>query len=295
MWRVAAYGGLVLVGGALLAPWLHAAAHWMAQYSSSAQGIASQPFHRFVNRAMLGLALIGIWPLMRGLGIDSWRAAGLAAVPGRFSNLAAGYAFGFGSLACVAAITVTAGVRHWDMDGPIAMAILAAGASAVVVATIEEVLFRGALFGALRAAQSVTVAIIVSSAVYAIVHFFERPPAPETVDWSSGFTTLGRMLAGFKDAERLVPAFFTLLMAGIILAMAYQYTGTLYFSIGLHAGWIFWLKIYRATTTPDLRAHASFWGTGKLIDGWLAVAVMGMLLMGLQVWRRRYIRVDHAS
>jgi membrane protease YdiL (CAAX protease family) len=289
------YCGVVLIGGALLAPWLHAAAQLAGQYSSTAQDIAGQPFHRFVNRSMLGLALLGIWPLMRGIGVDSWRAVGLAGVPGRCSNLAAGYALGFGSLACVAAITVAAGVRHWVVDDDVAGAILTASASAVAVAIIEEVLFRGALFGAMRTALSLPVAIITSSVIYAVVHFFEWPPAPETINWASGIITLIKMLAGFTDVARLVPTFFTLLLAGVILASAYQYTGALYFSIGLHAGWIFWLKMYRAATTPDGRASTSFWGTGKMIDGWLAVVIMGLLLVGLQAWRRREVKVSHAT
>ena len=288
------YCVIVLIGGALLAPWLHAAAQSAAQYNSTAANFAGQPFHRFVNRAMLGLALLGIWPLMRSIGIDSWRTVGLAPAPGRFSNLATGYAFGFGSLACVAAITVAAGVRHWAIDGDVARAILAAGASAVVIAMIEEVLFRGALFGAIRTALSLPVAVIVSSVVYAFVHFFERPPAPEVVEWTTGVVTLGKMLVGFTEIGQLVPAFFTLLLAGAILALAYQYTGTLYFSIGLHAGWIFWLKMYRTTTTGNGQTPASFWGTGKLIDGWLAVATMGLLLLGLHLWQGRDVKESHA-
>ena len=56
------------------------------------------------------------------------------------------------------------------------------------------------------------------------------------------------MLAGFADFHALVPGFFSLTLAGILLGLAYQRTGNLYFSIGLHAGWIFWLKTYGAFT-----------------------------------------------
>ena len=79
------------------------------------------------------------------------------------------------------------------------------------------------------------------------------------------------MLGGFADFHALVPGFFSLTLAGILLGLAYQRTGNLYFSIGLHAGWIFWLKTYGAFTTSAPHAATWFWGTGKMIDGWLAL------------------------
>jgi membrane protease YdiL (CAAX protease family) len=126
-------------------------------------------------------------------------------------------------------------------------------------------------------------ALVASSAIYALVHFFQNPPTPSRITWNSGLEVLPRMCRGFVDFEMLVPGFFTLLLAGIILGLAYQRTGNLYFSAGLHAGWIFWLKFYGAVTIPNEAASQWFWGTGKLVDGWLA---LGLLLPVLAVvWR----------
>ena len=60
------YIGVVFVGGALLAPWLY----WLAQaFAHSFPKIAAEPFNRFVNRSLLFLALAGLWPLLRALGV----------------------------------------------------------------------------------------------------------------------------------------------------------------------------------------------------------------------------------
>ena len=67
----------------------------------------------------------------------------------------------------------------------------------------------------------------------------------------------------------------------MILALAYQRTGTLYFSIGLHAGWIFWLKSYGFLTNSQAEAGTWFWGTAKLVDGWLALIVLTLVLIFL--------------
>jgi membrane protease YdiL (CAAX protease family) len=82
------------------------------------------------------------------------------------------------------------------------------------------------------------------------------------------------MLGGFADFYAFVPAFFNLILAGTLLGLAYQRTGNLYFSIGLHAGWIFWLKTYGAFSASAPHAATWFWGTGKMVDGWLAFIVL---------------------
>ena len=121
--------------------------------------------------------------------------------------------------------------------------------------------------------------MIASSLVYALVHFLQRTEFTGAVAWNSGLILLPRMLGGFADFHALVPGFFNLTLAGILLGLAYQRTGNLYFSIGLHAGWIFWLKTYGAFTTSAPRAATWFWGTGKLIDGWLALIVLVITLV----------------
>ena len=143
----------------------------------------------------------------------------------------------------------------------------------------ERVGKRGdAALGGLRRLLPWKVALGISSAVYALVHFLQRSELTGPVRWNSGLALLPQILAGFADWHQLVPGFFNLTLAGILLGLAYQRTGNLYFSIGLHAGWIFWLKIYGAFTTAAAPAVSWFWGTGKMIDGWLALVVLSLTL-----------------
>jgi hypothetical protein len=95
------------------------------------------------------------------------------------------------------------------------------------------------------------------------------------------------MLGGFVDVEQVVPGFFNLTLAGALLALGYQYTGNLYFSMGMHAGWIFCLKCYGVITREAANANAWFWGTGKLIDGWLALIVLAAVSLPLLHLRPR--------
>ena len=343
----------VFLAGALTAPWWHAAAQELARHAPAFDKIARAPFHRYVNRALLIAAVIGLWPLLRSLRACSFRDLGLGGrgasrsrgcslpllsrreervgerrlvlsprlpltptlspsdgerekvsadyVPtthlgmhggsgerwaSRLGAGGAGFVVGFFSLACVALLALAVGARHVQPGlsaGAVLGQIANAGLSALLVGTLEEVLFRGAIFGAIRKAHDWRIALVASSSVYGLVHFFARARSPDQITWLSGFETLGQMVHGFGDVKMLVPGFFSLTLAGMILGLAYQQTGSLYFPIGLHAGWIFWLKLYGAITVEQGGdgAGAWFWGTGKLIDGWSALVVLVPLFLVL--------------
>jgi hypothetical protein len=118
--------------------------------------------------------------------------------------------------------------------------------------------------------------LLASSAVYAILHFFQPATVDPPVTWASGLALLPRMMSGLGALDQLIPAFLTLMLAGVMLAVVFQRTGSLYGSIGLHAGWIFWLKTYGFFTTGQWGASTVFWGSSKLLDGWLALLVLGL-------------------
>lgn len=282
---VCVYFALVFLGGGLLAPWLYWLVHWGASVIPGLESLARNPFHRFVNRSLLALGIIGLWPFLRSVGIRSWKDVGLRKSSAWVKRAGGGFLVGFGSLACVASLAVALGPRSLQ-PSQTATEILRhvgnAGLAAIAVGILEEVFFRGALFGALRKACAWPVALVLSSGLYAIVHFFERPGAPATVEWTTGLVVLVQMLRGFGDLDALVPGFLNLTLAGMILGLGYQRTGSLYFSMGLHAGWIFWLKSYGFLTKESGQALSWFWGSNKLIDGWLACGILAAALFLLE-------------
>jgi uncharacterized protein len=276
---LALYIAAVFIGGALLAPWLY----WLAQsFAQEMPKIANSPFHRYVNRALLGVGLIGLWPLFKSLGAKSAADIGLVKPAGQWKNLGAGFLLGFVSLAIVAGLALAAGARQLNENvtaSKLVERLITAALTAVAVAVVEEILFRGALFGGLRKVFNWKLALLVSSMVYAIVHFMESARLEGVVTWLSGLELLPRMLRGMADWHALVPGFFNLTLAGALLAFAYQRTGNLYFSMGLHSGWIFWLKSYRFLTRDVPGANAWWWGTEKLINGWAALPVLAIALL----------------
>lgn len=279
------YVAVVFLGGGLLAPWLY----WLVQASGdSLAGLADKPFHRYVNRAMLVLALAGMWPLLRAFGARSPREFGLVHPAGEWGRLLSGFALGLATLAVVAGASLAFGARVPDTgltSAEVTRKLLTGALTAVSVSLIEEMLFRGAIFGAFCKVTHWINALLISSAIYAILHFLESAKQVGEVHWYSGLALLPRMLRGFADLERVVPGFFNLTLAGAMLAFAYHRTGTLYFSIGLHAGWIFWLRVYGALTDTAGETGRWFWGGERMTDGWLALPILALALWWLhQRW-----------
>lgn len=276
-----AYLAAVLVLGPLLAPGLYKLTSWVGTVLPAGAELAQQPFRRFVHRSLLGVALLGLWPLVRALGFRSWRQVGWVKPAGQGRNLLWGLGVGLGSLLCVGAAAWACGARQIEPGlraDKLAASLVAAG----VVAVLEETLFRGVVFGALRRAHTRVVAVGFSSLVYALVHCFGKPPAPAEVTWLSGFVTLGQMLGGFVQLDSLLPEAVVLTLAGAVLAVLFERTGSLYAPVGLHAGWILSIRLYGSFTQPVPGAAGWFWGGRGLIDGWAAgLALAGLLAVVL--------------
>jgi len=272
------YVVVVFLGGALLAPWLYR----LAQIAAAAfPHIAQTPFHRFLDRSLLLFALAGLWPFLRHLGMVSWCELGLVHPHGQLKNWGGGLLLGFVTLAIAAGTALGSGDRVLDVNltaHKIVGTLFNAGATGIAVSLIEEILFRGGIFGGLRRTFYWPLALVASSLIYALAHFLQRAELTGPVVWDSGLVLLLRMAGGLLDFHVLVPGFFSLALAGSLLGLAYQRTGNLYFSIGLHTGWIFWLKMYGAFTADAPSAPPGFRGTGRLIDGWPALLVLALTL-----------------
>ncbi|MBM3822871.1 MAG: CPBP family intramembrane metalloprotease [Verrucomicrobia bacterium] len=268
------YFTAVFLGAAILAPWLHALVQFLAEHHPAWQGLASAPFHRYVNRCLLLIAIAGLWPLGRFLNLRGITGLGWTPQPAPGRELAHGFLVGWISLGILAWL---AGAHELQTSLTLPSTLKSVGKaalSAVAVALIEESLFRGMLLGGTRPAWGPKAALWFSSSVYAITHFFRRVQHEGDIKWDSGFSVLAQMTAGFVDLPSLFPAFLNLLVAGLILGRWHLKSGSLWGPAALHAGWVFWLKMYGFLTDPVSSASPRVWGSERLIDGWIALPVL---------------------
>jgi len=214
-------------------------------------------FNRYFNRAMLVAALLCLWPLLRSL--KARRAdLGLERNPRGLAHFGIGFLAAGGFLLAMGGTYVAR--RYFAVDitltpeklGSIAMSALAVG-------VIEEFFFRGAILGVVLRTAKPFAALVFVSAFFSIVHFLKPPDglkiADAEVGWGTGFWLIGQIFARFGNPVFIAAEFATLFAVGWVLGMARLRTHSLWLAIGLHAGWVFSLKLFAECTklTPRLR------------------------------------------
>ncbi|MEX2365679.1 MAG: CPBP family intramembrane glutamic endopeptidase, partial [Pseudohongiellaceae bacterium] len=125
----------------------------------------------------------------------------------------------------------------------------------IAVALFEETVFRGALLRGLARQSGPLTALLATSIIYAAVHFiyFETPVAGGT-DWLTAPRQFLPAYSQFITPEK-IDAFLSLCMLGILLGLIRLKTGNIIQSIGLHAGLVAGIKLFRFFTlyNPDNR------------------------------------------
>lgn len=238
------YAIAVIVIGVLFAPWLFWTTRWTADHLSAAHWLGAYSFRRVFNRSLMIVALAGLWPLLRSVGLRTWREVGYVRTKRWWHHVLIGFALGIGSFLLAIAISMVLGHRSLATDksiGEFAGAVLRYTLVGLVVALIEETFFRGAIQGVFQRGMNAVLAVIVASAIYSVLHYVKPRGADiarDQISWNSGFVYLGEIgQRSFAKRDDVI-GFVTLFLAGCILGLAYVKTRALYLPIGLHAGWV---------------------------------------------------------
>jgi len=260
---IALYAAAVFALSAVLAPWLFWAVHTFGDW----------PFRRVFDRVILGVALVGLWPLLRAAGIRSWREVGFVPDLFRLRQLGVGLLVGiisYGAGSLWLAPSLRAGGNPWNLLG--------FAFTGIVVALLEETFFRGGLQNIFQRRMPAWLAVLLVSGVYSAVHFLKPSGAHiagDAVRWNSGFEYLGGVAACSFQEPGVWRSVVSLWLAGIVLGWAFARTQALWLSVGLHAGWVFALKTL------------AWLGAGSLVDKVLVWPVLLLVLGGIEWWSRR--------
>ncbi len=228
-------------------------------------------FDRYFSRALLASALLFAPFLLRrvrALG-GGKPVADLAKLPWKSAlfQVAAGCLIAGGMLWALGSVLEEVGA-YVPKVKPITLGKLLGkiAVPAVVAPLLEEWVFRGLLLGLWLRFAKAPAACIGTSLFFAFVHFLKLPDGAVTADPAlplAGFALLGQVLLHFTDPQFFVTDFATLFFIGMILAWARLRTGALWFSIGLHAGWIAAFKgfnlLHAVVDDHPLRP----WGVGE--------------------------------
>jgi len=279
---------LVLALTALISPW--AAIAW--DLISDARTAAPQdrvPFSRFFDRFFMisGILLFFIYrPLLK---INSPSQLGLTPRKRALSDIGIGLCLALGSM-------VVLGFFMWVAQayepffrlslGETVERCFKAILTGITVGFLEEIFFRGIIFRGLLEDWKPLPAFVAANLFYSALHFVK--PGEEYfltgIDPWAGFRHLFSTFAPFLEPAEIAPGIIGLLLIGIVLSYGFLRTGTLYLSIGLHAGWVIAIKTVRVF--GDYRAEDLGWLFGssdpKIVSG--VVTWAGILLVGLAVY-----------
>jgi uncharacterized protein len=208
--------------------------------------VQGMPFHRYLSRSLQVTAILFLFPLLRSLRIRSLAELGLRGGGQHLADLGIGILAGLLGMILLGSASLWSGAYALNSSctsecGTLVHALPRLILTAVVVATLEEFLFRGVLLGFLRQVTTPTLAILASAVIFAGVHFLNLPSASVAhgqPSWWSGLEILGALASAVPPWPTFGWAFATLVAAGVILAWMTLRTGSLIASIGLHGCWI---------------------------------------------------------
>jgi uncharacterized protein len=253
------------------------------------------PLHRVFSRlTMLGVILITAWLLWRyrlcGNGTLGYVGPWTRFLRRALIGLAAGLA-----LMVVALVPLfLLEVREWSDRAPDALqdwlmlALKGLGAG-LAVALIEETFFRGAMQGSLQRMGAVRLALFAVPLYYAAVHFLGRAASVpyEDVDALSGFVALRGFFSRFAEPLQIWDAFIALWFVGLLLALVRRRWGDLAGCIGLHAGFVTTITMFRKVSVPGPE-HDLWHMVGRFdgLLGWWIAAITGVIC--LMLWMQRH-------
>lgn len=287
-----------LLAAAVLSPWLHQGGRWFAglgeagRLPASLQWIAEScgraKFDRYFSRSLLISALVFL-PFL-SVRIRHLRSSEVDFHKSRFTRYRP-----LDIALQIAAAAMISGVLLWLLG----MYLANAGAylpkanqagfgklvskvflPAVGASVIEEWLFRGILLGLWLRYAKPAVAVAGTSLIFAFLHFLSPPEGTVISDPAhplAGLQLLGLILFHFANPLFFVAEFVSLVMIGVILAWARLRTGALWFSIGLHGGWIIAFKAYNQLyeSVPGNALHP-WWIGDSLKSGVLPLVTLAL-------------------
>lgn len=286
-----------LVLTAALSPW--AAAFWNYVIQTRPEWEKYRyPFSSIFDRLfmVLGVLLFVVW--RRWLKIDSFAQLGLQPLWQGFPHILRGFFLAVASMVVLVSLMSLSDVftpflrlSFSDGLGRSVKALL----QGLTVGFLEEIFFRGILLKGLLEDLRPKTALIATSLFYSAIHFINPSGnlAGAALDPWLGFRHVFYSLTPFLDPINLFPGFFGLFLIGLVLGYAFLRTGSLYLSIGLHAGWVFAIKTVRVF--GDFTREDLGWTFGssdpKIVSGVMSWAMI--VLVGLAVYyatRRRQSR-----
>ena len=262
-----------------------------------ADSIFTSPFRRVNDRIVLVMVLLLLWPAYRLSGFRNRANLGIPSRADWLKLLSIGLVLAISSMLIVYILGVSLGVYAWDPGGKsgseIGAGLLSILLGGLIIGLIEETLFRGFIFNALRKSLGLITGVLLSSALFAVIHFI-KPLDPEVTNlWYSGFLLFADPFAGAGDT--VLQQVCTLFCMGAVLATLSYWTRSVYLAIGLHTGWV-WVMMIFCLLTENQENLVWLYGTSDwLPNSWMGPIMALVVLSAAALTRKKWIALGESS
>jgi len=252
------------------------------------------PFPRIFDRTVMATLLIAILYSARDLKLVSLMARGFLHLPRRSIRYAIrGFVVALCAIAILFALAFGAGGGRFadqDVVGLMVKYLLAA----IAIAFIEEAFFRAFLLGGMRDDFGERIALIASAAIYALAHLVRSPARFYVTGYrpAAGLVTLAHSVDQFANPAVAIATLIGLFLLGLVLGEAYILTGSVYFSIGLHGGFVLGAKLWPKIVLN--RAAIPWWIAGAGAIPMIGGAAAWVIAIIVFVMLRPITRVGRA-
>lgn len=218
-------------------------------------------FRKYLTYATLisGLIISGIY--LQLYNLLSFNAFGYGGKTSKFLNgMLNGFVYGLCIMLMIEIILFLLGIHELDATrdytlSSVSQLLSKAIVVGLLIALIEESIFRGALFTGLYKQTGAVIATFFSSLIYASVHFIRYRDLPADVDigWFTGLSMMPEAFRRFYHWS-ILDYFLTLFIFGVLLALLRLKHKSIAACIGVHAGIVMLIKISDYVTN---RTHNS--------------------------------------
>ncbi|MBM4067031.1 MAG: CPBP family intramembrane metalloprotease [Planctomycetes bacterium] len=244
---------LILCVSSLLAPLIKIATDMLVSKSDLMADLLNYKhggydFGKVMRRIILAVAILIIFLFRKSLMINSLSTIGIKHTTGWWEHLQMGFFLSTGIFILYTSFLFIMGTKILEVDAKsladlffqLFKILLIAG----LVGCIEEIFFRGFILQSFLRDMHTVSAVCAGSLFYSLLHFFRvkllvSPGFQPFIGFEVIYQSFAKLLINFNTS---MPTIIGIFLVGVVLSYACLRTNSLYFAIGLHAGWIFLIK-----------------------------------------------------
>ena len=277
-----------------------AAAPWVFRVTSQLDWTKAYIFRKIFNRVFLVSEVAVFLAFWKKLGIELPYKVYFKRQHMR-DEIPSWFLVAILTIAFMTLLQYFAGFRHyqarsWDyILSKSAVALL----SSLIVAVMEETIFRGLVFSSFKTRFRSMYSALLTSFVFASLHIFSLDHFLKSIktaqatfagtDPLAGFYHMALFVKPITELNVVIPGFIGLFICSLMLCGLTMKTGSLWPAIATHCGWVFTIKVTGRIWPYDKEAAAAtglqwllgekFVATGVL--GWIIVLIETAYVVGL--------------